>query len=174
MVCFHPDNCTSRLKHFRRCFPTGSREAASDDLSWYSLQLPLQKAFSNWNAVCPHPSSHFNCCLIKKKQSHLGFLPQFQGGPRTMFMCALRSPTTDAPNLARAIPQDPLPSTAPGIQESPFLTLFTEPKLRKSISPPIPQSFCTPSPHPQALKPQWPGTSLPNWAQTQEAKSNWM
>lgn len=41
-------------------FPTGSREAASDDPSCYSLQLPLQKAFSNWNVVSPHPSSHFN------------------------------------------------------------------------------------------------------------------
>lgn len=126
MVYFHP-NCISRLKHFGRCFPTGSGEAASDDPFCYSLQLPLQKAFSNGNVVCPHSSSHFNYCWIKKKNPIWVFSHQLQGGSRaTCFLCgqarppALRNPATDCPKPCSCHPPSLTPDCPRKVRTSPF------------------------------------------------------
>lgn len=120
MVYFHP-NCISRLKHFGRCFPTGSGEADSDDPFCYSLQLPLQKAFSNGNIVCPHSSSHFNYCWITKKILYGSFPTnsEVDPGPHVSYvgkpvLLLCGTPATDCPKPCSCHPPSPLLLTAPG------------------------------------------------------------
>lgn len=129
----------------------------------YSLQLPLQMAFSNWNVVCPYSSSDFNCCLKQNKKnplwvfstnseadlgphvSHVGSWASCFEGPYHWSPKTLLRPSSNA--LA--------PSCFRKIKDLIFPIPFTQHQLWKT------HLFCHPFPFtPQTHKPQWPGTFL--------------